>query len=659
MNAAQAILQILSDNRTGGSSPGGGQEPVTPINPSTLSPYVWIDASDYAVGAISNGSTITNKGSGPGNFTVNGTTLTVQINADGKKEFVLDGNTSLLSTNQNYFVRFHNSTESYSLQFVGKLGNTSNPDAFYGICGNSGGTALAHGVFFGIENRVAQPSTKGLSFLISRNVAAPAVFLNANAMNFTEFNARRAYTYTLNLGLIMDYVRLFRNGDLCDIKDRARSAANTTSGLGAAYAASATNPTNNFEIGGSGAGTFKLVGKMEQFIMCSTALSKDTVRGLESYAGIIPTYGQTAAKYININQTITDDYTFGGIYAKNASKSRTNYVTARGPDHFGAGSDRTIVQSVSTDDGVTFPALTALFADPATSPQGAPAGGYTSTGRLLMVYGKQTNATGVYNFIKVRYSDDDGVTWSSEIDVGVPVTSPTLTFWNILDKVETCDNGDLIVTWYGTAPSLALCNLYVMRSSDNGLTWTHTLVSTSTTVYKNEGSIVNLGGGNLLAEYRVEPIDGASYKYEQFFSSDNGVNWVSQGTTNLGVTLYVYPHPPMLRRFDISGVRVIAFYFYNRGTRRMHVIYARASSLISSGLSAWTGRTVYTLDFRLYGANNAGWRNGYPNIIHPDNDLKSEGMFSAETVLNDICTISFFKIDNEHEAKIKTELSIA
>jgi len=627
------------------------------IDPATLSPLVLVDAEDYAVGAISNGATITNHGSGGGDITVVGTTLSVQVNADGKKEFVADGSTHLLCDTLASFTFMSNGTGSnYTITFIGKIGTTSNPDAFYLLCGNSAGSSTSIGMVIGIENRAAQSATQGAQHLVCRGVSS-SLPINSRT-NVVTFNTRKSYAWTLGMSAtLMNNSRMFDNGDLMSVNDRIRTAANTTSGLGAAIAFSASNPTNKFQILSGGTGTFSLVGKMEKFIIYPSVLTKDQIRGVDAFYDIPADYGKAAStcKYLVTNQTLTatPNYALGGLYDKNAAKTKINFITSIGPNHFTVGSDRKVMQSVSIDDGYTWPAYTELFADAATSPQGGPAGGYTTTGRLLLIYGKYNSTTGAYiSPIIIKFSGDDGVTWN-ETTATLPVTSPTLTGWNVLDKVIDCDNGDLVITLYAVSGT-SLYNLYVMRSSDNGITWTFNLVYTSGSVAKNEGSIVNLGGGNMLSAWRVEAIDTGFFKHEFFASTDHGVNWSTLGTRNYGT---VYAHPPMLRRFDLDGTRVIAFYYVDRGTRKMFVIYATAAAWIASGVAALTGRTVYTLDNRLYGAN-LGWESGYPTIIHPDNDLKAEGIYSEETTDNSVCTISFFKIDDEHKAKVKAELGI-
>jgi hypothetical protein len=448
---------------------------------------------------------------------------------------------------------------------------------------------------------------------------------------------------------------MFDNGDLMSVHDRIRTTANTTSGLGTAVVFSASNPTNKFQILSGGTGTFRLVGKMEKFIIYPSVLTKDQIRGVDAFYGIPADYGKVGStcKYLTTHHVLTDDYTLSGMYAVNATKTKTIFLSSRGPDHFEAGSDRQTVVSISTNNGFTFPGTTVLFSDASISPQGGGPGGYTPTGRLIYMYGRYISATLVYTGnIIIKYSGDDGATWN-ETSVALPVTSPTLTVWNVSDAIEVCDNGDIVIPMYAISGT-SLYNVYMMRSSDNGLTWTFNLVTSSPTAYKNESSVVNLGGGNMLVSVRVELIDTGFFKHEFFTSSDHGVNWSTLGTRSYGT---VYAHAAIMRRFEIDGTRVISMYYVDRGTRKFFVIYATAAAWIASGITALTGRTVYTLDNRLYGAN-LGWESGYPTMVHPYNDLRCEGHYSAETVNNDVCTVNFFKLDDEHEDKIKAELGI-
>lgn len=615
---------------------------------------VWIDADNFAVGAIANGATIANEFDAALPFTVVGTTLSVQVNAEGRKEFVFDGNTFLQCADQNAFADLHKVNTTLTIFFTGKVGTSSNPDAVYGLCGNNGTSTTNIGMCVMIENRVAQAATHGWRLFISKGVSNDAPI--TSIWDYATFNTRQS-VHILHAGAnTVDVSRLFINAESVGPRDRSRSTANTTSGLGTARTYSAANPTYKFEIGAAGNGTIKFVGKIEELVIFAGLMTSNAAKEVVKGMKVVPSRSAETSLYIRIHQTITNGYILGGTYAKNADRSKTVFISSTGPNHFTPGSDREGCITTSTDDGWNWPAFSSIWTDPANAVHGGVCGGYTATGRLLVAYGRYSASTGAYNALIVRYSDDDGATWSSENSITIPTTSPALTAYVAMEKLVICDNGDMIIPWYGISGT-SLYKVYVMRTSDNGATWTHNEMYSSTTAYVNETSVENLGGGYILGMCRIETINGSSFEYRQMISSNHGVTWTHQGNTNLGFTLYVYPHPPMLRKFTMNGVRVIAMYFVNRGTRRWHVIYCKASDLISSGTSAWTGKPSYILDTRLGQLSTTGWVSGYPFVIHPDDDIRAEGVYFDETS-SSVATVNFFKIGNEHAAAVATALGI-
>ena len=92
---------------------------------------VWIDANDYSVGTFANGAAITNKGNNGATFVVVGSTLEVQLNGAGQKEFEFNGSYINCTSTSATFTQYHSRAQKYSVNFLGKLGSTSNPDAFY------------------------------------------------------------------------------------------------------------------------------------------------------------------------------------------------------------------------------------------------------------------------------------------------------------------------------------------------------------------------------------------------------------------------------------------------------------------------------------------------------------------------------------------------
>lgn len=615
---------------------------------------IWIDADNFAVGAIPNGTTIPNEFDASLPFTVVGTTMSVQVNAEGRKEFVFDGNTVFQCSNTNAFADIHKINTTLTFFFTGKIGTTSNPDAVYGICGNNGASSVNIGACIAVENRVSQPSIHGWRYFVTKGVSND--FPINSLWDHATFNTRQGICIRHAGANTVDISRLLINAESVGPRDRIRSTANTAGGLGTPRTFSASNPTYMFEIGSVGNGALKLVGKIEELVIFVGLMTQTSAIEVIKGMRVAPSRSVEVSIPIKIHTTLTNGYILGGTYAKKADRSKTLFISSTGPNHFTAGSDREGCITTSTDDGWNWPAFSSIWTDASNAVHGGVSGGYTDTGRLVLAYGRYSASTGTYNALVVRYSDDDGATWSSENALTIPTTSPTLTAYVAHDKLVTCDNGDIIIPWYALSGT-SLYKIYVMRSSDDGATWTHNEIYSSASVYVNETSVVNLGGGYILAMCRIEVINGSSFEYRQMISSNHGVTWSHQGNTNLGFTLYVYAHPPMVRSFTMNATRIIAMYFVNRGTRRWHVIYCKASDLISSGTSAWTGKPSYILDIWLGQLSTTGWTSGYPFVIHPDDDIRAEGVYFDETSLS-VATVNFFKIGNEHAAAVATALGI-
>lgn len=624
------------------------------LDPTDYTMSVWVDAEDQSVGTLSNGAAIANKGNGAITFTAVGTTLSVQVNGDGKKEFVNDGsNVIQCQSGVGDFTKYKDGTTSFTMLFIGKLGITSNPDAAYGICGTSGGTSLAHGHFWLAENRTSQSPNLGSRMSVTKNVSNS--YPINGFMTPLVFNQRVAMWKTIDYSELIDQVRGFTDGNLSGINDRVRTTANSTTALGTVVAFAANAPTNKFEVMSTGNGVVKLIGKMEQFIIFDEVLTQRDIRGIENYFGITRTKGATNFKYISENDALTDQYVFGGCYAKNADKSKTVFVTSRGPDHFTPGSDREGVQVISTDDGFTWPAsYTTVFSDAAQAVHGGVSGGYTQTGRLGVMYGRYSATTGTYNAMISRYSDDDGVTWSTENALTVPTTSPALTVYVAHENIIHCNNGDVGVLAYAFSGT-SLYKIYFLRSVDDWETFTWIEIYTHGSVYINESSAAWGGGDDWFIMSRVEDAIGGFFEFKMFTSDDDLATFSDAGNTDLNLN-FVYAHPPVLRSILIDGTRIIELSWVNRGTRRWHFKYALPADLIANGASHWNGLPLHTVDLRRQGPSG-GYESGYPFIIHPDNDLKSEGVWFEEAS-SSVTNTAFFKIDDEWKAKIKAELGI-
>lgn len=631
----------------------------TIIRPQSLTKSIWIDASDYAVGAIPDGTVLTNKGNAAIVFEVEGNNMAVQLNANNKKEFVFDGTTFFRCTSGvSDFTKYKDGTQAYTIAVIGKVGTTANPDAAYGICGNSAFSSLNHGIYLVTDNRVATASNlRGYQFAITKAVGGSFPILSR--YNTALYNTKRSLYFAFNnLGNSgIDLHRLYADSNIEGVTDRVRTTANSTSGLGTPVGYAANAPTHAFDIGTTGNGNSILVGTMEQFIIYDKALDLTEVYGLDEYFQVHPTgIGNTSFQNVSTIQSLSSQYILGGAYDKNAGKSRTLFVTSRGTDHFVSGTDREGVQVVSTNNIVTFPtSYTTVFSDGSNATHN-PAGGYTPTGRYVVIYGRYSATTGTYNALVSRYSDDNGTTWSAESSLTIPTTVPALTAYISHDKLVVCNNGDIAIPVYAFSGT-SLYKLYVCRSTDNGVTWSFTEIYSSTTVFLNELSFGHMGGNDWLVMARVEAASGGFFEFRQFYSDDDLATFTDQSNTDFNLN-YVFAHPPTIRPVMIDGTRVMELGWVNRGSRRWHFKYALPAALITNGATEWNSKTLYTMVTRHQGGTGSNaWRTGYPLWIHPNTDLKAEGVWFEE-LNNNETTVHFVRITDFHKQKIKTDLGI-
>lgn len=103
----------------------------------------------------------------------------------------------------------------------------------------------------------------------------------------------------------------------------------------------------------------------------------------------------------------------------------------------------------------------------------------TNRGRVYIVWADQKNCTASPSnkgsVIKMRFSDDDGSTWSSEEEISKPEHSHA---W--FPRIAVDDRTGLITVAYFTYDKKGDCdktNTYVSYSSDGGTTWGHLKVS--------------------------------------------------------------------------------------------------------------------------------------------------------------------------------------
>jgi hypothetical protein len=207
----------------------------------------------------------------------------------------------------------------------------------------------------------------------------------------------------------------------------------------------------------------------------------------------------------------------------------TNYMYLfyrRGSNHNNA-LDGYIAFRKSTDDGTTWSVETTITAAHATDLITDPRCIVTSTGRVIVMYTKIIGwVSGVAKPSQtwLKYSDDDGATWSSEIRMTTDYNSGQI--GGPGNPIEI--SGTIYAPTYAR-PALTgnrEGNLY--KSTDNGLTWTsHAIMYTAISMDYEEPNIVNNGDGLCIALLRSDSQQWTRSIYspiENMFSSRNSWN---------------------------------------------------------------------------------------------------------------------------------------
>ncbi|MEJ5352461.1 MAG: sialidase family protein [Melioribacteraceae bacterium] len=274
----------------------------------------------------------------------------------------------------------------------------------------------------------------------------------------------------------------------------------------------------------------------------------------------------------------------------------------------------------STNGGKTWISETQIFYDSNYDLRNV-AGGYTRNGRLIIFYGKYYQAS-TWQAIAYRYSDDDGLTWSSEYTINTQSTNAYSAYGQLIED----ENGYLYQTWHGIVTSTSTYNVYVAKSTDNGLTWTSYNVY-SGSIKCTESSLVYIGGGQFII---ISRIDGGS-SFRQFKSSNYCQTWTDMGDTTFETwTPATNGNVPMpnLKYIDYNGIGILALYYTLRPTtpQKLKVIYGLATSVFNN-VSSWVASTIK----EVYTYSTTSARNpGYQTFFHPENKFKGIGITIEE-----------------------------
>jgi hypothetical protein len=355
---------------------------------------------------------------------------------------------------------------------------------------------------------------------------------------------------------------------------------------------------------------------------------------------------------LNLDETIdyNPDYDFLGNYLQNPVNKKIINIFRHGTEHLPQVGD-VLKGNTSTDIGKTRGSDFTIY-NPSDSGVYEGSGGYDSNGRLhffvLVTDDYLTPRTGV-NELRYFYSNDDGTTISTPTVISMPSD-------NLVGGLPTGkmieNNGVLLKNIYrysgadsGGGATDETAN-YLLRSTDGGANWSVITIRAKSSTNLNESDIVALDNTNLVCLIRNQDIGG----FNQFRSSDNGLTWSADGNTTFGETLGPIRKPPSLRRFNINNIRIIAIYSFNDNTDKHYVVYAKASDIISSGLSGWNLNTKLIL-------NTANTSLGYNNEVHINNSLQSI-MVTYEDYSLDYTKAYYYTLPTTHYQSLITELGL-
>jgi hypothetical protein len=141
-----------------------------------------------------------------------------------------------------------------------------------------------------------------------------------------------------------------------------------------------------------------------------------------------------------------------------------------------------------------------------------------STGRVIVTYFKDNAGARPLDGIFLIYSDDNGVTWGSEIQINSSFTQDSYLSGRAIELA----NGNLLVTVEGFNSGDAFSTMRVFTSTDQGVTWgSETTLATGSRHYY-EGQLGQLTTGRVLCLLRTTAGVGDIYSA---YSDDNGATW--------------------------------------------------------------------------------------------------------------------------------------
>lgn len=552
-------------------------------------------------------------------FDSNGTAPT--LTADG----ILNGLTGRLRHNgaSSVFNNFHHRATITDLKWavhgVFKIGNSSNPNAAYGLFGNAAGSSANKGISFFYDDRAVNNTNNAFTFLIGKASAGVFITLASNTNIFTPNTFIDFWLQVDKSQIQENQVQLYINGFRFISSNRIDN--NTT----------VTTPSFAMEIFGWGNGGASAIMTMKE-ITFQDALNTDAFRqqfitdrmfkyGIAAFPNVVDSIPISSDWNLVNTFDETRYYLTNHLCQKPSDPNVITSIFLDTVDHLFQ-TTRKVSYRKSLDKGRTWGAK-GTVSDPAgTEAVGDVGAGVGSDGRLHCIYDTETSWTaGSTNKLYYTYSTDDGVTWQTPVDITSILPSDGLTAWRVYCHIIE-NNGVLMCVIYRfTAEGFDFTNSArtLLRSTNNGSSWTAIDIQTGS-VYRNESAIIGLSSTVLLVVTR----DEVTFEWYQSMSTDNGLTWSNQGALNFGESL-ASACPVRLRKFQIAGTDVVACYYLDRTNNLFKVIYGKVSDLIASGLTGWNLNTKFTIH------QGSGEHLHYGDVCHYDGDFKGLAQYVIDT----------------------------
>jgi hypothetical protein len=261
--------------------------------------------------------------------------------------------------------------------------------------------------------------------------------------------------------------------------------------------------------------------------------------------------------------------------------------------------DGSVACMKSSDGGVTWGTEETLYDHPSLDCR-VGAVGMTKTGRLIVAFGIQDNSTVITSSLGYIYSDDEGKTWSSYIEIEA-INNTSIQYAIAYGSVIQIGNR-IGFTYYQKNKPDNTISLIFRISLNNGDTWTTKKTVISGATDYNEMDIIPIGNNTILGVCRV----GSGTIFKQFLSTDLGDTWINQGDTNTENAILV---SPSLTEVILNNEKYILFHYVNRTSLLLVRRIVKADDAINSA-TKWRSPGG-----SLYSAPNAS---GYQSALQDD-----------------------------------------